>query len=235
VDFCTTLYITAPEGCYRNNCAEHSCINWRITGESSQWETVTVKISLWNPTGLVLVMVQLEHVFTFLPPSKSRTKDAVQTERDVLWGTLYTVHVANSAPAQTGIANVSNYARTQLGPRAVLVLLTLQSDDPMDVLSDSRTALFACIYLPASFSLDWRTNLLRLHISKTTDSSLSAWTNNPPYCFIFQPPRVQSWAKNMLSWVLPSSRLLHGVRWFETDVSGPPIDPIFKVNDMKMF
>ena len=30
-------------------------------------------------------------------------------------------------------------------------------------------------------------------------------------------------------WILPSSGLLHGVRWFETDVSGLRIGPIFKV------
>ena len=31
-----------------------------------------------------------------------------------------------------------------------------------------------------------------------------------------------------LNWILPSSGLLHGVRRFETDVSGPPIGHIFK-------
>jgi hypothetical protein len=30
-----------------------------------------------------------------------------------------------------------------------------------------------------------------------------------------------------LKWILPSSGLLRGIRWFETDVSGPPIGPIF--------
>lgn len=143
---------------------------------------------------------------------------------------VYTVHrkrceqrPSTKRHCKCQLLRTRTHARTQLAPRAVLVLLTLQSDDPMDVLSDSkrnlstRTALFVFIYFPAPFSLDWRTNLLRLHISKITDSSLSAWinvhftsTNNPPYCFIFQPPRVQFLAKNMLSWVLPSSRLLRG-------------------------
>jgi hypothetical protein len=31
-----------------------------------------------------------------------------------------------------------------------------------------------------------------------------------------------------LSSILPSSGLLRGVRWFETDVSGLPVGPIFK-------
>ena len=35
------------------------------------------------------------------------------------------------------------------------------------------------------------------------------------------------WLPPMLNWILPSSGLLHGVRWFETDVSGLPIGPIF--------
>jgi hypothetical protein len=30
------------------------------------------------------------------------------------------------------------------------------------------------------------------------------------------------------SWILPSSRLLCGVRWLETDVSGRPVGPTFK-------
>ena len=34
--------------------------------------------------------------------------------------------------------------------------------------------------------------------------------------------------KHNLTWILPSSGLLCGVRWFTTDVSGPPIGPIFK-------
>jgi hypothetical protein len=34
------------------------------------------------------------------------------------------------------------------------------------------------------------------------------------------PPRLKR--------ILPSCRLLHGVRWFKTDVSGLHIGPIFK-------
>ena len=36
------------------------------------------------------------------------------------------------------------------------------------------------------------------------------------------------WFSPGLNWIFQSSGLVRGVRWFETDVSGPAIGPIFK-------
>ena len=46
------------------------------------------------------------------------------------------------------------------------------------------------------------------------------------YMFLISP--YEPCIAPALSWIIPSSGLSRGVRWLDTDVSGPPIGPIFK-------
>jgi hypothetical protein len=52
----------------------------------------------------------------------------------------------------------------------------------------------------------------------------SKYTFKRHNCVTHPDRRLPPWLK----WILPSSGLLRGVRWFETDVSGPPISTILR-------